>query len=60
VFTVRDGRIISVREYMDTLYARDTAFGVPRSGGERAGGRQAEDAPARHVKDRGGQPAEDG
>lgn len=27
VFTVRDGRIQEVREYMDTLYARDTAFG---------------------------------
>jgi ketosteroid isomerase-like protein len=26
VFTVRDGRIQSVREYMDTLYARDVAF----------------------------------
>lgn len=26
VFTIRDGRIQSVREYMDTLYARDTAF----------------------------------
>jgi uncharacterized protein (TIGR02246 family) len=28
VFTVRDGRIAAVREYMDTLYARDTAFGA--------------------------------
>jgi uncharacterized protein len=27
VFTVRDGRIAAVREYMDTLYARETAFG---------------------------------
>jgi hypothetical protein len=27
VFTIRDGRIRAVREYMDTLYARDTAFG---------------------------------
>ena len=27
VFTVRNGKIQSVREYMDTLYARDTAFG---------------------------------
>jgi NADH dehydrogenase len=26
VFTVRDGRIQAVREYMDTLYAHDTAF----------------------------------
>jgi len=26
VFEVRDGRIVAVREYMDTLYARDTAF----------------------------------
>jgi NADH dehydrogenase len=26
VFTVRDGRITAVREYMDTLYAHDTAF----------------------------------
>jgi hypothetical protein len=28
VFTVRDGRIQSVREYMDTLYARDRVFGT--------------------------------
>jgi hypothetical protein len=28
VFTVRDGEIQSVREYMDTLYARDVAFGA--------------------------------
>ena len=27
VFTVRDGRIESVREYMDTLYAHRVAFG---------------------------------
>lgn len=36
VFTIRDGRIQSVREYMDTLYAHDTAFarsGLPRSHG---------------------------
>jgi uncharacterized protein (TIGR02246 family) len=26
VFTVRDGRIHAVREYMDTLYAHDQAF----------------------------------
>jgi uncharacterized protein len=26
VFTVRNGRIASVREYMDTLYVRDTVF----------------------------------
>jgi ketosteroid isomerase-like protein len=26
VFTVRDGRIQAVREYMDTLYARQAAF----------------------------------
>jgi uncharacterized protein len=26
VFTIRDERIQSVREYMDTLYARNTAF----------------------------------
>jgi uncharacterized protein (TIGR02246 family) len=31
VFTVRDGRIQSVREYMDTLYVRDTVF-VPEKG----------------------------
>ncbi|HTU30447.1 MAG TPA: SgcJ/EcaC family oxidoreductase [Solirubrobacteraceae bacterium] len=29
VFTIRDGRIRAVREYMDTLYARDHAFGEP-------------------------------
>jgi uncharacterized protein len=34
VFTVRDGRIEDVREYMDTLHARDTAFGAPPSGGD--------------------------
>ena len=28
VFTIRDGQIQDVREYMDTLYARDVAFGV--------------------------------
>jgi uncharacterized protein len=28
VFTVRDGKIRAVREYMDTLYAHDTAFGA--------------------------------
>jgi uncharacterized protein len=28
VFSVRDGQIQAVREYMDTLYARDTAFGA--------------------------------
>lgn len=27
VFTVHNGRIHAVREYMDTLYAHDTAFG---------------------------------
>jgi uncharacterized protein (TIGR02246 family) len=27
VFTVRDGRIRAVREYMDTLYASEVAFG---------------------------------
>ena len=27
VFRIRDGRILAVREYMDTLYAHDTAFG---------------------------------
>jgi uncharacterized protein (TIGR02246 family) len=26
IFTVRDGRIQAVREYMDTLYAHDVAF----------------------------------
>jgi hypothetical protein len=26
VFTIRDGRIQGVREYMDTLYAHETAF----------------------------------
>jgi uncharacterized protein len=39
VFTIRDGRIQSVREYMDTLYARDTAFaksGLPHP--EKTGG----------------------
>jgi ketosteroid isomerase-like protein len=29
VFTVRDGRIASVHEYMDTLYAYRTAFAAP-------------------------------
>ena len=28
VFTVRDGRIVHVHEYMDTLYAYNTAFTV--------------------------------
>jgi uncharacterized protein len=28
VFTIRGRRIAAVREYMDTLYARDTAFGA--------------------------------
>ena len=32
VFTVRNGRIHSVREYMDTLYASNTAFGVAAKG----------------------------
>lgn len=32
VFTVRDGHIQSVREYMDTLYARDTAFAPDAEG----------------------------
>jgi hypothetical protein len=27
VFSVRDGKITAVREYMDTLYAHDVAFG---------------------------------
>jgi uncharacterized protein len=31
VFTVREGKIQAVREYMDTLYARDTAFAAARS-----------------------------
>jgi ketosteroid isomerase-like protein len=26
VLTIRDGHIHAVREYMDTLYARETAF----------------------------------
>ena len=26
VFTIRDGKIQEVREYMDTLYAREVAF----------------------------------
>ena len=30
VFTVRDGRIAAVREYMDTGYARRTAFAARR------------------------------
>lgn len=33
VFTIRDGQIQAVREYMDTLYAHDVAFsdhGTPR------------------------------
>jgi uncharacterized protein len=29
VFTIRDGKIYAVREFMDTLYASDTAFGRP-------------------------------
>jgi uncharacterized protein len=29
VFTVRDGRIQSVREYMDTLYVHDVVFASP-------------------------------
>ena len=28
VFTIKDGRITAVREYMDTLYARDTVYGA--------------------------------
>jgi uncharacterized protein (TIGR02246 family) len=28
VFTIRGRRIAAVREYLDTLYARDTAFGA--------------------------------
>jgi uncharacterized protein len=32
VFTVRDGRITSVREYMDTLYAHRVAFAGPARG----------------------------
>jgi ketosteroid isomerase-like protein len=31
VFTIHGGKIQAVREYMDTLYARDTAFGEPAS-----------------------------
>ena len=31
VFAVRDGRIASVREYMDTLYASRVAFGDGRA-----------------------------
>lgn len=31
VFTVRDGKIARVREYMDTLYAYRTAFPVARA-----------------------------
>jgi ketosteroid isomerase-like protein len=31
IFTVRDGRIQTVREYMDTLYARDVAFATARA-----------------------------
>jgi uncharacterized protein (TIGR02246 family) len=31
VFTVADGQIQHVREYMDTLYARDVAFGADRA-----------------------------
>jgi uncharacterized protein len=31
VFTIRDGKIQAVREYMDTLCARDTAFGDART-----------------------------
>ena len=31
VFTVRDGRIANVHEYMDTLYAHRTAFGAARA-----------------------------
>ena len=32
VFTIEDGRIQDVREYMDTLYARDVAFGPDGDG----------------------------
>jgi ketosteroid isomerase-like protein len=32
LFTVRDGRIQAVREYMDTLYAHDVAFSARVSG----------------------------
>jgi len=30
VFTIRTGKIQAVREYMDTLYAHNTAFGNTR------------------------------
>jgi uncharacterized protein (TIGR02246 family) len=36
VFTVRDGLIRDVREYMDTLYARDTAFAAASEPAEAA------------------------
>ena len=34
IFTVRDGRIQAVREYMDTLYAHDVAFSSRTDSGE--------------------------
>jgi ketosteroid isomerase-like protein len=34
IFTVRDGQIQAVREYMDTLYARDVAFSSRAEGAE--------------------------
>ena len=38
VFTVRDGRITAVREYMDTLYASDVFAGAVRAAGTVATG----------------------
>lgn len=38
IFTVRDGRIAAVREYMDTLYVSDALFGTASSVGTVAGG----------------------
>jgi hypothetical protein len=39
VFTVRDGRIAAVREYMDTLYVSDAFFGANSRPAAVAGGR---------------------
>jgi hypothetical protein len=39
VFTVRDGRIQSVREYMDTLYAGETLFASSATSTTRSGSR---------------------
>ena len=38
VFTIREGRIQHVREYMDTLYAHDVVFGNGGTSGAVTGG----------------------